>query len=103
MARQIANYGDLKTKILTYLNKDNPEVENEVPTFIALAERKIFRQLRCPSNEKIVTYDPAGETITQLQLPGDYLEAILFPLPTNGKLRLDCPRKYRLDQWAAIE
>jgi hypothetical protein len=78
MARQISNYGDLQLKIQAYLNKGNADVVFQIETFIALAERKIFRQLRCPSNEKIVVYPADGSgTITKLQLPDDYLESKL--------------------------
>ena len=79
MSFEIGNYGELKETVRDYLNKDDPSVIARIPTFIALGERKIFRQLRCPANERIATYTPAAGSgvIKSMQLPVDYLEAKL--------------------------
>jgi hypothetical protein len=90
MARQISNYRDLQDAVIDWLNRD--DLNTRVPTFIYLAERKIFRRYRAPSNEKTLTYrlrsspqyDSGGSTsigteialTNYIDLPIDYLEAL---------------------------
>lgn len=77
MSLVLSSYGELKTAFTDYHNNDNPEVLARTETFIALAERKIYRKLRIAANEKVATYTPASDTdfITSITLPTDYLEA----------------------------
>jgi hypothetical protein len=88
VAEQIANYGDLKEAVADWLNR--ADLTTRIPTFIYLAERRIFRVYRMPNNEKTVTYDfrtdpeydslGSGNSDNQLELtdrvdiPRDYLE-----------------------------
>lgn len=68
------NYGQLRDALRRYLY-DRKDMEAIIPTLIQLSERRIFRLLRCPSNEAVYngTYTAAG-----LILPSDYLEAKLI-------------------------
>lgn len=77
------NYGELKAAIQSYLY-DRTDLTQAIPTFIAMAERRIFRQLRVPSNERIVTY-PEHDS-RSIDLPTDFLEAKTL---TWGGLPLD--------------
>lgn len=90
MAREIENYGDLKDAVADWLNRS--DLLPRIPSFIYMAERKIFRRYRNPNNEKTITYrlrenpqyDSAGSTsigteialIDTVDLPGDYLETL---------------------------
>lgn len=73
------NYGELKSTIQKYL-WNRKDLIPDIPGFISLAERKIYRQLRIPVMEKLLDYDPPEPTegeqgYAQLELPGDFLEA----------------------------
>lgn len=66
------NYGELKAAVQSYLY-DRTDLTGSIPTFIELAERRIFRQLRVPANEKIVHF--VAHESGSIDLPKDYLEA----------------------------
>jgi hypothetical protein len=85
MARLIENYQDLQDTVRDWLNKRN--LDQQIPVFIYLAERKIFRWYRNQNNEKLVRYDmrinpdtQQGSTeillSDQIDLPSDYLESL---------------------------
>lgn len=67
----ISNYGELKSSIADFLNRD--DLTSVIPTFIALAEAQIARDLRHWRQEKRVTttLDERFEN-----LPSDWLEGI---------------------------
>ena len=67
----LSNYGELKTAIADFLNRD--DLTSVVPTFIALAESQIARDLRHWRQERRVstTLDERFEN-----LPTDWLETI---------------------------
>ncbi len=76
----IVDYGTLKSEVQKYL-WNRKDLAAQIPSFISLAERKIFRTLRVPNMEVIINYlpleplpgeDPQG--YSQLELPGDFLE-----------------------------
>lgn len=75
-------YGYLQKMVVAWLNRNDLSVDL-VKDFIALAERKIFRQLRCPMNEKLFTTSPLAGPTDYLTLPGDFIEA--KDLNINGK------------------
>lgn len=91
MAREIENYQDLQDAVRDWLNRD--DLVARIPTFIYLAERKIFRRYRTPNNEKTITFDqravPDGGDPSQiilsetLAIPADYLETLT--LQANGQ------------------
>ncbi len=74
----IVDYGTLKEEVRKYL-WNRKDLDTQIPSFISLAERKIFRVLRIPNMEILLTYEPVGGTgsqgYSQLELPGDFLEA----------------------------
>lgn len=85
--------------LLSYINRNDPDITDNLETFIFLAERKIFRRYRNQNNEKLITYDmradpnPAtGSTqialSNQVDLPDDYLEVLTLQhttwKPTEG-------------------
>jgi len=87
VARIIQNYQDLQDAVRDWLNKRN--LDQQIPTFIYLAERKIFRWYRNHNNEKLVRYDmritpdpgPGSTEVLlseQIDLPSDYLETLTF-------------------------
>ena len=77
----ITNYGELKTQVAAYLY-NRKDLDTQIPTFISLAEKKIFRQLRCRFNEVQVDGDLALDA-TAITLPTDFLEMKFITV--NGK------------------
>ena len=91
--RIIANYRDLQDAIADWLDRE--DLAARIPTFIYLAERKIFRRYRAPNNEKTATFnmlenpnpaitaelaiDPEG----RITVPSDYLE--ILTIQANGR------------------
>ena len=77
----LATYGELKAAIAQYLNRD--DLGTQIPLFIELAEQRIFRDLRCPNNEKIVHIEWDYAAPHQIEVPKDYIHAKY--LAWNGK------------------
>lgn len=48
-------YGELRATVADWLNRS--DVDNEIPRYVDLAEREIYRDLRCMDNEFVVSYD----------------------------------------------
>jgi hypothetical protein len=65
----------LEESIATWLNREDPETLNRIPDFITLAENRIFRRLRCRSNETLVSAPLVDSNIVE---PADFLEAMQF-------------------------
>lgn len=92
MAREIENYQDLQDALRDWLNRQDANFLARIPTFIYLAERKMFRRYRAPNNEKSISFDmrvnPNAMNPTELvlqdtiDLPDDYLETLT--LQANG-------------------
>ena len=85
----IEDYRDLQDAVADWLNR--ADLVDRIPTFIYLAERKIFRRYRNPNNEKTITYlfrevpTPLTNELElddTVDLPGDHLEVIT--LQQNG-------------------
>jgi hypothetical protein len=84
VAREIDDYQSLQDAVRDWLNRD--DLVTRIPTFIYLAERKMFRRYRNPNNEKTITFDmrvdpDAGEPTeltlsNQIAIPPDYLEML---------------------------
>ena len=71
---EIVDFGTLKEGVREYLY-NRRDLQNQIPSFISLSERKIFRRLRCPANEKGATFTPTeGDPFPSVDIPGDYLE-----------------------------
>lgn len=66
------NYGQLRTTVKDWLNR--PDISDSlIKDFISLAERKIFRQLRSPMNEKVALVTLAAEE-EYILVPSNLLE-----------------------------
>jgi len=78
----ITNYSELKSAIADFLNRD--DLTSAIPTFIALAEAQMSRDIRSWRQEKRVqtTLDERYEA-----LPSDFLEGRRFILGTGEQLR----------------
>lgn len=85
--RQIENYQDLQEVVADWLNRT--DLSERIPTFIFLAERKIFRWYRNANNEKKTfidmrvnpSTDPTLSQVAlspQIDLAKDYLETLLL-------------------------
>jgi hypothetical protein len=72
LGTQITNYGQLIEAITTYA--DRTDLATIIPTFIGLAEKKIFRELRTPSLEKKVYFDAIEDGTYKFALPPRLLE-----------------------------
>lgn len=73
-------YGELKVSVATWLNRK--DLTDNIPDFISLAETRIFRFLRSPSNEVGTDYMPALDD-TSIVIPNDLLELKLLVI--NGE------------------
>lgn len=73
----ITNYGELRTAVADWLNRDDID-DARLREFVQIAENRIFHVLRIPPMEKFanITTDTAG----RVTIPGDFLEAkdVLF-------------------------
>lgn len=49
---QIKSYGDLKKAVALWIDRDDPEFVDQIPTFINFAEKEIYRNLRIPRFER---------------------------------------------------
>ena len=67
----ITNYGTLKSQVQLYLY-NRKDLTAQIPEFISLAEKKVFRQLRCRFNEVLIS-----DTLTDntgFALPENFVE-----------------------------
>jgi len=82
----ITDYGELKTEIATYLNRD--DLTNRIPGFIALAENRIAKTVRVREMEATTT---EAMVIGQqpYSLPTNYLEFRRVYVDTTVKSRLE--------------
>lgn len=48
----IVTYGDLKSAVQEWLDRDDSETVNQIPNFINFAEKELYRQLRIPPMQK---------------------------------------------------
>lgn len=67
----LSNYGELKEAVKGYL-LNRKDMDLRIPQLIALSERRIYRELRCPANEAVYTKELG--TTHYVVLPRDYLE-----------------------------
>jgi len=92
VARLIQNYQDLQDAVADWLNRTDLAVQ--IPQFIYLGERKIFRWYRSQNNEQLQTIDmrvnpdpldPDQVLLSaRIDLPDDYLETLT--LQANGRV-----------------
>jgi hypothetical protein len=75
----LTNYSELKSTIADFLNRD--DLASVIPTFIAMAEAQINRDLRHWKMEQRATGDLTNEYSL---LPNDWLETIQVHVTGNG-------------------
>lgn len=97
----ITTYTELKSAIADFL--DRTDLTSTIPTFIALAEAQINRDVRHWKMEKRATGEQsAGDEY--MQIPADWLETIRMHLATTGTRPLDLiSRKAMEDKRAGNE
>ena len=66
-------YGALKTEVAEWLERT--DLDARIPTFIEMAEQRIFRELRTPNNEVVMNISWDYAAPFQIELPADYMEA----------------------------
>jgi len=82
----ITTYTELKSAIADFLNRD--DLTSVIPTFIALAESQINRDVRHWKMEKRASgQQSAGDAY--MQIPADWLETIRFHITDGGTRPLD--------------
>ena len=68
------DYQTLQDNIRSWLY-NRRDLDAEIVAFIEIAERKIFRELRCPENEATVAFQaPVNDTLPQVPQPADFAE-----------------------------
>lgn len=78
----LSNYSDLKTTVENYLGRS--DLTAQIPTFIALAELRLSRQLRLRQMLKVVQTITTGGDAT-LGLPSDFLSMRDIYVNTNPR------------------
>jgi hypothetical protein len=78
----LTNYSDLKTTVENYLGRS--DLTAQIPTFIALAELRLSRQLRLRQMLKVVQTTTTGGDAT-LGLPSDFLSMRDIYVNTNPR------------------
>jgi len=73
LSAEFVTYKELRKSISDWLNRSDIS-DALLKDFVSLAERKIFRQLRCPLNEKKVDYTIKTTMVNSLTIPDDLLE-----------------------------
>ena len=98
----ITNYGELQAAIKSYLY-NRKDLDAQIQTFISLSEKKMFRLLRAPENERLVqTVVPDGQSTPSYTEPDDYLELKFLTMDGNPLTRIsDLELKTRLANDAA--
>lgn len=76
-------YGELKTEIANWLNREDTELIGKIPGFIKLAESKIYRVLRTRENEFQRQYLAVDDPFNPITLPQNFREVSL--LTVNGQ------------------
>lgn len=82
---RIIDYGTLKASIASWLNRD--DLTAQIPQFIGLMERRLFRTLRCPANEVVFQY-LLDDTSDVFVLPPRYLSVKSFTYDTYALERI---------------
>jgi hypothetical protein len=96
----INTYGELKTDIADWLDRE--DLADSIPTFIKLAESKIYRALRTRDTEFTKTWTEADEPLSPIELPDNFREAHLLTLD-GLPIKNISSQEFRERQWAGQE
>lgn len=80
----IANYGDLKAAVGSWLNRSDNITNAQIPNFINFAEKELHRNLRIPPFEGGIVLEVKDGSF---KLPTDLVEFINLVIPGQGILR----------------
>ena len=85
----ISNYGELKDTVKGYLF-NRKDMDFHIPKLVELSERRIYRSLRCPANEKMGYFQiqTSISERTHIEIPRDFLECKYFTMLYADKLVL---------------
>lgn len=89
----ITNYGELQEKVKDWLNRS--DLDERVPTYISIGEKKIFRKLRIQENEAVVTVNTVADSGV-LAVPSDYQEMINVRCGPDTLVRVDSSQLLRM-------
>ena len=70
----ITTYGELKAEVARWTDREDPDFLGRVPSFVRLAESRIYRNLRTRENEFVKTWTETDAPLTPLDLPGNFRE-----------------------------
>jgi len=95
----LSNYTELKAAIADWL--DRSDLTARIPDFIRLAELRIYRELRIPPMEAVVTVSSSNNKI---ELPSNYLEmkSVIMQGNPNKRLRRVAYRDQKLDNTTGL-
>ena len=74
----ITTYGELKTAIADWLDRE--DLAGRIPSFIKMAETKVYRTLRTRENEFTKTWTEVDEPLSPIDLPQNFREVKLITL-----------------------
>lgn len=75
----LASYSDLKASIADWLARN--DLTNQIADFIALAEARINRELRCREQ---IDIDTGTISTQQIEIPSDFVETVMLTLDTTS-------------------
>lgn len=75
----LASYSDLKASIADWLARN--DLTNQIADFIALAEARINRELRCREQ---IAIDSGSISTQQIEIPADFVETVMLTLDTTS-------------------
>lgn len=70
----ITNRSELEASIADWLNREDAGTIARIPDFITLAENRIFRRLRCRSNETSLNFPDISTSNFVVPVPADLVE-----------------------------
>ena len=86
--QEIKNYGDLKTSVINWLNRNDSKTLENIPLFINFAEKAFTRLLKLPFYETqfVAKYKQA---IGHIPIPNDFLNMKHLYIDNNHLTRVD--------------
>ena len=82
----LATRQELERSIADWLNREDAGTIERIPDFITLAENRIFRSLRCKSNEAYTQVADIADVNFVVPVPSDLVEVKYMAIPANAGL-----------------